>query len=70
MVKRKTGKNKTKKKMAVEYIAQWYWQKDWKNEWQKSYYVGPRVEWMYILKDESGNTTKNTKINGTTDSVS
>ena len=56
--------------MAVEYIAQWYWQNDWKNEWQKSYYVGPRVEWMYILKDESDNTTKNTKINGTTDSVS
>ncbi len=70
MVKRKTGKIKTEKTMAVEYVAQWYWQKDWKDEWQKSYYVGPREEWMYILNDESDNATKGTTTNRTTDSVS
>ena len=35
-----------------EHVAQWYWQKDWKDEWAKAYYVGPREEWMNLM-DES-----------------
>ena len=35
-----------------EYVAQWYWQKDWKDEWCKAYYVGPREDWMNLLKEK------------------
>ena len=38
-----------------KYVAQWYWQKDWKDEWCKAYYVGPRIDWMYLLEGTDGN---------------
>ena len=56
--------------MAVEYVAQWYWCRDYLNRKCKAYYIGPRENWMYVLKEESDNTAKNTTTNGTTNSVS
>tara|TARA_R100001594_G_scaffold139332_1_gene183665 strand:- start:806 stop:949 length:144 start_codon:yes stop_codon:yes gene_type:complete len=41
-----------------EYVAQWYWCKDRKNEWAKAYYVGPREEWMHLLKEEKENSER------------
>ena len=35
-----------------EHVAQWYWCKDWNNEWTKAYYMGPREKWMNLV-DES-----------------
>ena len=37
------------KKSYNNYVAQWYWQKDWLNKWSKAFYVGPRQEWMKLL---------------------
>ena len=40
-----------------KYVAQWYWQKDWKNEWRKAYYVGPREEWMNLMEDKNNDSS-------------
>jgi hypothetical protein len=39
-------------KKSSDFVAQWYWAKDWKDEWQKAYYVGPREDWMYLMTDD------------------
>ena len=46
------------KEKEKKYVAQWYWCKDWKDEWQKAYYVGPREEWMHLMEkeDDDSNT--------------
>ena len=36
-----------------EHVAQWYWQRDWKDKWRKSYYVGPREEWMNLMEENN-----------------
>ena len=35
-----------------EHVAQWYWCKDWNNEWAKAYYMGPKEEWMTPIDKE------------------
>tara|TARA_Y100001951_G_scaffold32116_1_gene25270 strand:- start:599 stop:772 length:174 start_codon:yes stop_codon:yes gene_type:complete len=35
-----------------EHVAQWCWCKDWKDEWAKAYYVGPREEWMNPMEEK------------------
>lgn len=34
-----------------EFVAQWYWQRDWLNRKCKAFYFGPRIEWMNLDKE-------------------
>jgi len=40
-----------------EYVAQWYWCKNRKEEWCKAYYVGPREEWMNLMEEKNDNSS-------------
>ena len=53
--------------MGQEYVAQWYWQKDWKNEWAKSYYVGPKEDWMIPMNGNRINTKLQTYVDSLND---
>ena len=34
------------------YVSQWWWSKDHKNNWVKSYYHGPRLPWTYLMDEK------------------
>ena len=35
-----------------KYVSQWYWGTDWLGNKCKNWYHGPRIDWMYLDKDE------------------
>ena len=49
-------------KRLEKNVAQWYWCKDWKNEWAKAYYVGPKVDWMTPMKQSAIDTKLKTYV--------
>jgi cysteine desulfuration protein SufE len=46
----------------VKNIAQWYWCKDWKNRWNKAYYVGPKSDYMTPMKQSAIDTKLKTYV--------
>ena len=36
----------------LPFVSQWYWHKNWLNEWSKAFYRGPRIEWMYLMSEK------------------
>ena len=36
----------------LPFVSQWYWHKNWLNEWSKAFYHGPRIEWMYLENEK------------------
>ena len=34
------------------FVSQYYWNKNWLNEWSMAFYYGPRIKWMQLY--ESG----------------
>ena len=49
-------------KRLEKNVAQWYWCKDWKNEWAKAYYVGPKADWMTPMKQSAIDTKLKTYV--------
>ena len=49
-------------KRLEKNVAQWYWCKDWNNEWAKAYYVGPKVDWMTPMKQSAIDTKLKTYV--------
>ena len=49
-------------KRLEKNVAQWYWCKDWKTEWAKAYYVGPKVDWMTPMKQSAIDTKLKTYV--------
>ena len=35
-----------------KHVGQWYWSNDWENKKSKAWYFGPRLDWMFLEKDE------------------
>ena len=33
-------------------VGQWYWSNDWLGKKSKAWYFGPRLDWMFLDKDE------------------
>ena len=48
--------------MEQEYVAQWYWCKDWKNECQKAGSVGPKEDSMIPMNGNRINTKLQTYV--------
>ena len=38
--------------MMTKHFGQWYWSNDWLGNKSKSWYFGPRLDWMFLEKDE------------------
>ena len=47
----------------AKHVGQWYWGHDWLGNKSKSWYFGPRIDWMYLDKDEL--TTRKKERKGT-----
>tara|TARA_R110000787_G_scaffold34214_1_gene88863 strand:+ start:1318 stop:1590 length:273 start_codon:yes stop_codon:yes gene_type:complete len=47
--------------MMDEHVSQWYWSHDWLNRKSKSYYFGPRIDWMFLYKDKKKQIEKERK---------
>ena len=45
------------------YVAQWYWDTDWKGRRYKAFYHGPKLDWMKEFKNDT--TTRNKKRQST-----
>ena len=49
-------KEKQKKKWEWEdfmpFYLQWYWMHDWLGNKCKAWYHGPRIDWMFLVKDK------------------
>ena len=41
-----------------KHVGQWYWHKDWLGNKSKALYFGPRLDWMFLDKDEKKNESK------------
>ena len=53
----------------AKHVGQWYWSRDWwnkRNNKCKSWYFGPRLNWMFLDKDEKSDKRKIKKIRGRT----
>ena len=48
-------------KMA-KHVGQWYWTHDWLGRKCKAWYFGPRLDWMFLDKDEKNDKRKIKKI--------
>ena len=49
-----------------KHFGQWYWMNDWLGNKCKSWYFGPRLNWMFLDKDEKSDKRKIKKIRGRT----
>ena len=49
-------KEERKKKKTWEdfmpFYLQWYWMTDWLGNKCKAWYHGPRIDWMFLVKDK------------------
>ena len=49
-------KEKIKKQKRWEdlmpFYSQWYWMHDWLGRKCKAWYFGPRLKWMFLVKDK------------------
>ena len=36
----------------AKHVGQWYWSRDWLGNKRKAWYFGPRLDWMFLNKDE------------------
>jgi len=41
-----------------KHVGQWYWSNDWTGKKSKAWYFGPRLDWMFLDKDEKKNESK------------
>ena len=41
-----------------KHVGQWYWSNDWLGNKSKAWYFGPRLDWMFLDKDEKKNESK------------
>ena len=47
----------------AKHVGQWYWSRDWLNNKCKSWYFGPRLNWMFLDKVEKKQIEKERKKN-------
>ena len=47
----------------LPFYLQYYWQKNCNDEWTKSYYHGPRIKWMKLVKKEKKNVGRQRRKN-------
>ena len=36
----------------LPFYSQYYWHKNWNDEWTMAYYHGPRIKWMKLIKEK------------------
>ncbi len=36
----------------LPFYLQYYWVKNWHDEWSIAWYHGPRIEWMNLVKEK------------------
>jgi len=36
----------------MPFYLQWYWMHDWLGNKCKAWYHGPRIDWMFLVKDK------------------
>ena len=36
----------------LPFYSQYYWHKNWNDEWTMAYYHGPRIKWMKLTKEK------------------
>jgi hypothetical protein len=36
----------------MPFYSQWYWMTDWLGNKCKAWYHGPRIDWMFLVKDK------------------
>ena len=53
MDKKNNKKNKQDLIFKKPFVSQYYWNKNWLNEWSMAFYYGPRIKWMELY-NESG----------------
>jgi len=46
-----------------KHFGQWFWSNDWLGKKSKSWYFGPRLDWMFLEKDEKKQIEKERKKN-------
>jgi hypothetical protein len=44
-----------------KHFGQWYWMYDWLGQKCKAWYFGPRLDWMFLEKDEKEQIEKERK---------
>ena len=54
----------------TKHVGQWYWGHDWLGNKSKSWYFGPRIDWMYLDKDDTTTRKKRQNTNRTARKVS
>jgi len=47
----------------TKHFGQWFWSNDWLGKKSKSWYFGPRLDWMFLEKDEKKQIEKERKKN-------
>ena len=48
----KSFKRDNKKIKKEKFYSQWYWSHDWLGNKVKSFYQGPRLKWMNLMKEK------------------
>ena len=56
MDKKNPKKNEQNLIFKKHFVSQYYWHKNWLNEWSMAFYYGPRIKWMELY--ESGKIKK------------
>ena len=46
-----------------KHVGQWYWSNDWLGNKSKAWYFGPRLDWMFLEKDEKKQIEKERRKN-------
>ena len=46
-----------------KHVGQWYWGHDWLGNKYKAWYFGPRLDWMFLNKDEKKQIEKERRKN-------
>ena len=59
---KKDGTRETEKDTNMaKHVGQWYWMHDWLGNKCKAWYFGPRLNWMFLDKDEKKQIEKERK---------
>jgi len=45
----------------MPFYSQWYWMTDWLGHKCKAWYLGPRLDWMFLDKSEKKQREKEKK---------
>ena len=48
--------------LVVKHVWQWFWDHDWLNNKVKNWYIGPRLNWMKLVKEKKNDKSKIRKI--------